>query len=81
MENKFFFKIIAAITIITITSCAAGSFKTKEQKSAKYIVQKCFDEQIASCGDLLCEMSTDNVYEILIQVKENILTCVEEGEK
>lgn len=69
------------LTIVTITSCATGSFKTKEQKSARYIVQKCFDEQIAKCGDLLCEMSTDNVYyEILIQVKENILACVE-GEK
>lgn len=78
MGNKFFFKIIAVITIITITSCAAGSFKTKEQKSAKYIVQKCFDEQIASCGDLLCEGDYNNVYEILQQVKENILACVEE---
>lgn len=74
-------KLIAAIAIITITSCAAVSFTAKEQKSAKYLVQKCFDEQIANCGDRLCEMSTDDVYEILQQVKINVLACVEEGEK
>lgn len=73
-------KVIAAIAIITITSCAAVSFTSKEQKSAKYIVQKCFDEQIANCGDVLCEMDPNNVYEILQQVKINVLACVEESE-
>lgn len=68
------------LAIITITSCAAVSFTSKEQKSAKYIVQKCFDEQIANCGDVLCEGDYNNVYEILQQVKINVLACVEEGE-
>lgn len=70
-----------AILVILITSCAAVSFNTKEQVDTKYIVQKCFDEQMVKCGDLLCEMSTDNVYEIIEQLKINILACVEESKK
>lgn len=69
-----------AILVILITSCAAVSFNSKEQQSAKYIVQKCFDEQILNCGDLLCEMSSDNVYEIIERLKINVLACVEETE-
>jgi len=74
-------KVIIILAIITVTSCAAVSFTSKEQKSAKYLVQKCFDEQIANCGDVLCEGDYNNVYEILQQVKINVLACVEEGEK
>lgn len=74
-------KVIAAIALITITSCAAVSFNTKEQVNTKYIVQKCFDEQLINCSDRACEMSVDNVYEIIEQLKINVLACVEETEK
>lgn len=74
-------KLITALSIIFISSCAVVSLTSQKQQSAKHIIEKCFDEQIANCGDLLCEMSTDNVYEILQQVKINVLACVEEGEK
>ncbi len=74
-------KIITALALIAITSCAAVSFSTKEQQSAKYIVEKCFDEQLVKCGDLLCETSSENVYEIIEQLKINVVACVEEKEK
>jgi hypothetical protein len=73
-------KVIAAIAIITVTSCAAVSFTSKEQKNAKYLVQKCFDDELVNCPDKLCEMDSNNVYEILQQVKINVLACVEDGE-
>lgn len=74
-------KITTIIALIAITSCAAVSFNTKEQVDTKYIVQKCFDEQLINCGDKLCESSSDNVYEIIEQLKINVLACVEETEK
>lgn len=73
-------KVVTIIAIITITSCAAVSFTSKEQKNAKYLVQKCFDEELLNCPDKLCEMDPNNVYEILQQIKINVLACVEEGE-
>lgn len=69
-----------AILIILITSCAAVSFNTKEQVDTKYIVQKCFDAELINCADRACEMSPDNVYEIIEQLKINVLACVEESE-
>jgi len=74
-------KVIAAIAIITITSCAAGPFKTKEQKSAKYIVDQCFQKELEACSDKACEMSSNDVYPIIEQLRINILACVDEGEK
>lgn len=74
-------KVITAMALIAITSCAAVSFNTKEQVDTKYIVEKCFDEQLIKCGDLLCETSSENVYEIIQQLKINVLACVEETEK
>lgn len=69
------------IALMAITSCAAVSFNSKEQVDTKYIVQKCFDEQLIKCGDLLCETSSENVYEIIEQLKINVLACIEETEK
>jgi len=74
-------KVIAALVVITITSCAAVSFTSKEQKSAKYIVDQCFQKELEVCSDKLCEMSTNDVYPIIEQLRINILACVEEGEK
>jgi len=61
MGNKFFFKIIAIITIITITSCAAGSFKTKEQFNPEDVVNACFARSIFMCGDLICEAQNEHL--------------------
>lgn len=69
------------LIIITVISCAAVSFNTKEQVDTKYIVQKCFDAELVNCSDRACEMSPDNVYEIIEQLKINVLACVEESEK
>lgn len=69
------------LIVITVTSCAAVSFNTKEQVDTKYIVQKCFDEQLIKCSDVICEMDLSNHYEIIEQLKINVLACVEEGEK
>ena len=69
------------IALIAITSCAAVSFNTKEQVDTKYIVQKCFDAELVNCADKLCESSVDNVYEIIQQLKINVLACIEETEK
>lgn len=68
------------LAIITITSCAAGPFKTKEQKSAKYIVEQCFQKELEKCSDVLCEMSSNDVYPIIEQLRINVLACVEESE-
>jgi len=70
-------KVVTILAIITITSCAAVSFTASKMMSTKQIVEKCFNDELVNCPDKLCEMSTDNVYEILQQVKINILTCVE----
>lgn len=69
------------LIIITVISCAAVSFNTKDQVDTKYIVQKCFNAELVNCADKLCESSVDNVYEIIEQLKINVLACVEEGEK
>lgn len=69
------------IALMAITSCAAVSFNSKEQVDTKYIVQKCFDAELVNCADRACEMSPDNVYEIIQQLKINVLACVEESEK
>lgn len=74
-------KIISALTIILITSCAAVGFKTKEQQSTKYIVEKCLQKELDNCGDKLCEMSTNDVYPIIEQLRINILACVEDMDK
>lgn len=74
-------RITTIIALMAITSCAAVSFNTKEQVDTKYIVQKCFDAELINCADKLCESSVDNVYEIIEQLKINVLACVEEGEK
>lgn len=76
MNSLFIF-----LAIITITSCAAGPFKTKEQQSAKYIVDQCFQKELDACADRACEMSSDDVYPIIEQLRINILACVEEWEK
>lgn len=68
------------LIITTVISCAAVSFNTKEQVDTKYIVQKCFDAELINCADKLCESSVDNVYEIIEQLKINVLACVEESE-
>jgi len=73
--------ITTILAIITITSCAAGPFKTKEQKSAKYIVDQCFQKELEACSDKACEMSVNDVYPIIEQLRINILACVDEGEK
>lgn len=72
--------ITTLLAIITITSCAAGPFKTKEQKSAKYIVDQCFQKELEKCSDRICEMSTNDVYPIIEQLRINILACIDEGE-
>ena len=74
-------KVITAMALIAITSCAAVSFNTKEQVDTKYIVEKCFDEQLIKCSDVICEMDLSSHYEIIEQLKINVLACVEESEK
>jgi hypothetical protein len=74
-------KVITIIALIAITSCAAVSFNTKEQVDTKYIVQKCFDAELIKCSDVICEMDLSNHYEIIEQLKINVLACVEESEK
>jgi len=74
-------KVVTILAIITITSCAAVSFTSKEQKSAKYIVEQCFQKELEKCSDRICEMSTNDVYPIIEQLRINILACVDEGEK
>lgn len=65
------------IVLIAVSACAAVSFGTKEQSDLKYIVEKCFDKEIVDCPDKICEISTDDPYDILQQVKVNILSCIE----
>lgn len=74
-------KVVVFIALIAITSCAAVSFTTSKLMTTKQIVEKCFNDEIANCPDKLCEMSSDNVYEILQQVKINVLACVESESK
>lgn len=73
-------KVTILLALIAITSCAAVSFNTKDQVDTKYIVQKCFDAELVNCSDKLCESSVDNVYEIIQQLKINVLACVDESE-
>lgn len=70
-------KLIPDLSIIFISSCAVVSLTSQKQQSAKHIIEKCFDEQLARCGDLICEMDLNNHYEIIEQLKINILDCVE----
>lgn len=73
---KYMFTILISIIV---SSCVVA-FGSKEQKSTKYIVQKCFEAELLNCPDKLCETSNDNIYEIIQQIKINVLACVEESE-
>jgi len=73
-------KYILTILISIIVSSCVVAFGSKEQKSTKYIVQKCFDEELIKCGDKMCESSSDDIYELIQQLKINITSCVEESE-
>ena len=74
-------KVVVFIALIAITSCAAVSFTASKLMTTKQIVEKCFDREIVNCGDVLCEGDYNNVYEILQQVKINVLACVESESK
>lgn len=74
---KYMFTILISIIV---SSCVVA-FGSKEQKSNKYIVQKCFDAELINCADKLCETSNTSVYQIIEQLKINVTACVEESEE
>lgn len=41
-------------------------------------INDCFQKEIDRCGDVICEMSTDDNSEIIKQLWKNITECIEE---
>ena len=40
-------------------------------------VKACFEEQKEKCGDLICEMSTDDLSLVIDQLESNIIDCLQ----
>lgn len=40
-------------------------------------VKACFQEQKDKCGDLICEMSTDDLILVVEQLESNIIDCLQ----
>lgn len=71
-----------AITIIIFTNLLGGAFfiekAVSESKSISMsMVETCFKRELDSCGDKICEMSTDDNYEVIRQAFDNVRTCLE----
>jgi hypothetical protein len=42
-------------------------------------LNECFKRELDSCGDKICEMSTDDNSEIIKQLWKNVLDCIKKN--
>lgn len=72
VTNRLTFIFFAFILIIVAVTHA-----NKKETLDLSRVKACFNEQKEKCGDLICEMSTDDLYLVVEQIESNILDCLE----
>lgn len=67
-----------SIVCFTFVIClvALGMAEKKETLDLSR-VKACFQEQKDRCGDLICEMSTDDLFLVVEQLESNIMDCLE----
>lgn len=44
-------------------------------------IKTCFQRELDRCGDVICEMSTDDNAKIIEQVQDNVIDCLEQKRK
>lgn len=71
----------SAVTIVFfgfLASIIAFSQATEKKETfTRAKVQECFAEQKSRCGDLICEMSTDDLFYVVEQVESNVMDCLD----
>lgn len=72
VANRLSFIFFAFILIIVAVTNA-----NKKETLDLTRVKACFNEQKEKCGDLICEMSTDDLYYVVEQLESNIMDCLE----
>lgn len=70
------------VRLITISILFAMAFLSlaffKKETLELSRVKACFQEQKEKCGDLICEMSTDDISLVIEQLESNIIDCLQQ---
>lgn len=69
--------ITLAFFCFLVSVFAVSQALVKEKTFTLTKVKECFEEQKTKCGDLICEMSTDDLFYVVEQLESNVMDCLQ----